>query len=325
MQKGHLVLAVVSLVLMIALPGVSVLGQPSSAVTPVTVSVPAEETLQVLRTGTQQVETVSMSDYLFGVVAAEMPMSYPPEAIKAQIVAAYTLTCNRIAQRKSHPPEELKGADMTDSSATDQSYISLEAARTKWGEKADAYQTVLEDCIGQVFGEMLVYNGQPAVTVYHAVSAGRTESAANVWGGEYPYLIPVESVGDLVSDQYLSQVTLTKAELVDALAKADLPAGELTAEETVGNWERTESGMVLTVELMGQQVTGSQLRKALSLASANFDVRQEGDSLTFTTYGYGHLVGMSQFGAMTMAQQGSTYREILLWYYPGCVLKEAGT
>lgn len=323
MQKGYLILAAISLVLMITLPGVSVLGQPADPETPGTVSAFKQESLQVLRTQTQQVETLSMEDYLFGVVAAEMPMSYPPEAIKAQIVAAYTLTCSRREQRQNNPPENLKGADMSDSSATDQSYISKEVARAKWGQQAEEYEAKLTECLRQVQGRLLVYSGRPAVTVYHAVSAGRTESAANVWGGEYPYLVPVESVGDVMSDRYLDEVTVTKGELAAALMDLDAQVGELTADNTVGKITRTESGTVLQVELMGKEFTGGQIRKALSLASANFDMQETEDGLTFTTYGYGHLVGMSQFGAGTMAQQGSTYEEILAWYYPGCRLQSS--
>ncbi len=320
LEKGHLIVAAVLFCMMVCLPVLAVTpGDPATGTGAVSQSVPkATDTVEVLRTDTGKVEEYSLQDYLFGVVAAEMPMGYGEEALKAQTVAAYTL----FLHRQSQPADDGEG-DITDSSSTDQAFITREIARAKWGEQADAYEEQLDGIIGQVMGQYLAFDGKPALTVYHSISGGRTESAENVWGGTYAYLTPVESVGDVMSEGYISQKTVSKGAFVAAVLDLDSTAtqqGEL--DDMIGEISRSDSGTVLNVKLMGKSFTGSQVRTAFSLRSANFDVETDGESVTFTVRGYGHLVGMSQYGAKTMAEQGSTYKEILAWYYPGCQITQ---
>ena len=323
MQKGHLFVAVLVLVFMIGLPGFSVIGIGGEATPPAAAGKDAsEDTLQVLRADTKAVETYSMHDYIFGVVAAEMPMSYGEQAVKAQAVAAYTLTLYRMQERQKNPPKALAGADMTDDSGTDQSFVTREVACSKWGDKAEEYETQLDSWLEEVLGQYVAFEAAPAMTVYHSISGGRTESAQNVWGSSVPYLVPVESVGDLMSDGYISTKTVSKSDFLKGLAglkKSLSQDGKLA--DAIGDSKCSESGTVLTITLFGETFTGSEIRKAFSLRSANFDLAVKEDSVVFTVRGYGHLVGMSQFGAKTMAEQGSTWQEILSWYYPGCTIK----
>ncbi len=308
MAKGHIIFGLVVLVAMILLPATAFLGQREQVVSQSTQQVQesSEEVVQVFRTHTEQVEEYSLEEYLFGVVAAEMPMSYEDEALKAQCVAAHTLYVHRGTQGKNQP--------ISDDSATDQAFITKEVARAKWGEQADDYEKRLEELVSQVAGELVTYQGEPALTVYHALSAGRTESAKTVWGSEVPYLTAVESVGDVLGGGYISRKTVSKTEFLQGLSLS----GEVQWEQALGEITRSDSGTVIKAVLFGKEFTGSELRSAFSLRSANFDVEIEGDQVTFVVRGYGHLVGMSQFGANTMAQQGSDYKEILKWYYKGC-------
>lgn len=310
MAKGHLVLAMVLALLMMILPTVALFG--GEEVTQ-TAALPqnngeAPRAVQVLRTHTGKVEEYPLEDYLFGVVAAEMPMSYGDEALKAQCVAAHTLY-----EYKKNQGE----TPISDDSATHQAFITKEVARAKWGEQAEEYQKRLEGLVSQVAGELVLYENAPALTVYHALSAGRTESAKTVWGQEIPYLASVESVGDVLAGGYISQKSLSKTEFLQGLSLTD----EVQESQPLGELARSESGTVIKAELFGKEFTGSEIRSAFSLRSANFDVEMGEDTVTFTVRGYGHGVGMSQFGANTMASQGSNYKEILQWYYKGCDVK----
>ena len=319
MRRGHFFFGLTIWLLMMILPVTAMGGtNGGTAVTPQT---PAGETVTLLHSDTGQIETLPMETYLFGVAAAEMPMSYPKEAIKAQIVAAYSVTLSRIRSRQDNPPAFLKGAQMTDDSGTDQGYLSPEAAAAKWGSKAAEYRQLLTECVAEVKGQYLSYNGQPATAVYHDISAGRTESAQTVWGDTIPYLVPVASVGDLTAPGYISEKTVTKTAFAEALQKAHPDWKPSVGHDTIGTPKRSESGMVTKVTLLGETFTGKEIRKAFSLRSANFDVTVKEDTVVFTVRGHGHLVGMSQFGAGVMAAQGSSYREILSWYYPGCTLE----
>ena len=311
MAKGHLIFGLVMVLTMILVPALSLFGEiPASPPGAVTAEQEGQQpTVQVLRTQNGQTQEYSLTDYLFGVVAAEMPMSYEDEALKAQCVAAYTLYL--------YKTEEQNTPVISDDSAVHQAFITREVARAKWGEKATEYEQRLDALIGQVLGKAVTYQGAPALTVYHALCAGRTESAQAVWGSKVPYLVPKESVGDLLGEGYISQKTVTKTQFLEGLSLENGVQGE----EPVGEITRTESGTVEKAVLFGKEFTGSQIRSAFSLRSANFDLEFSEEQVTFTVRGYGHLVGMSQFGANTMAQQGSDYREILEWYYTGCTVE----
>ncbi|MBR4868370.1 MAG: stage II sporulation protein D [Clostridia bacterium] len=323
MQKGHLITAGLLLLAMMLFPAIApaIAGRAPSVVTTATKPESiSQETVTVFRHESKRVESYSVTDYLFGVVAAELPMRYPDEAVKAQIVAAHTLMRNRIVARKTTPDSRLPGAQMTDDSAVDQGFIPRKVALEKWGAQAETYQTRLDGLIGAVSGQLLTYKGKPALTVYHALSAGRTESAKTMWGSDYPYLTEVESVGDLMNEQYITKKTVTRSDFIAALAKITPTAATSELAAGIGQPAKSKSGTVLTLPAMGKTYKGTDLRRAFSLRSANFDVEEADGQITFTVRGYGHGVGMSQFGASVMAQQGSTYQEILAWYYPGCKL-----
>lgn len=309
MAKGHLVFGAVVLVCMILLPMLAFLGDPPAVKTGTALEAvdSQEAVVQVLRAHTGKVEEYPLEEYLFGVVAAEMPMSYEDEALKAQCVAAHTLY-----EYKKNQGE----TQISDDSATAQAFITKEVARAKWGEQADVYEKRLADLVSQVARELVLYENAPALTVYHAISSGRTESAKTMWGEEIPYLTSVESVGDVLAGGYISAKNLSKGEFLKGLSLSD----GVTGEQPLGDMIHSSSGTVEKVTLFGKNFTGQEIRSAFSLRSANFDVEIGEETVTFTVRGYGHGVGMSQFGANTMATQGSDYKEILQWYYKGCTV-----
>ncbi len=270
----------------------------------------SSQQVRVKITATGEITSFSTQDYIFGVVAAEMPALYETEALKAQTVAAYTYY---LLQKESNSDKDY---DITDDYTVDQAFITPEAAVQKWGSGAEEYEAKIRSAVKEVLYKKVTYNGELASTVYHAISFGVTEMASEVWGGEYPYLISVDSSWDKLHDNYLATVTLTAQELKSKLSSVAELKSE--TENCIGNIICTKAGGVKSLDISGKTVSGNEIRAALELRSANFTVEFKDEKYTFTTKGYGHAIGMSQYGAHYMAMQGKTYNEILLHYYPGC-------
>ncbi|MBQ7045574.1 MAG: stage II sporulation protein D [Clostridia bacterium] len=318
MKNSYLVIAIVLCLGMLLLPLIATTDTttPLSELSPTPLA-PTQDVFLVLDDKTDEIITLSAKDYITGVVCAEMSASFSPEALKAQTVAAYTYASyKRYMRQNSSDPTEY---DVTTSIGTDQAYISEEAAKEKYGEKYEQYISPIKQAVEQVLGEILTYNGAPALTVYHSVSSSNTNSAKDVWGQDYPYLQSVASKLDLMSENYASEVTLSAQEVETALKDLCESDGDYA------NWFKdivtSPSGLVLSCNVAGKSIKGTDIRKALGLKSATFYVSFSDDTFTFSVYGYGHGVGMSQYGANCMALKGYTYKEILDHYYPGCTLK----
>ncbi len=275
---------------------------------------------KLLNTATGEVVTLSAADYIKGVVAAEMPASYHEEALKAQAVAAHTYALRIIGSQLANPSEELKGAYFSTDPDKFQAYMSKEQAKAYYGDQFDVYWKKISDAVDSVIGKVAVYDGQPIAAAFHAISCGTTENAKNVWGNEVAYLQPVDSPGDKLSPQYEADKTLTAEEVKQALTEQN---SSLNLGEDKAAWfsdlKTTESGTVSQITVGDSTMTGLELRNLLDLRSAAFTVGydQGKDSFTFHTKGYGHGVGMSQYGADYLARQGKTYEEILKQYYTG--------
>ena len=256
------------------------------------------------------VETMDMDDYLVGVVLAEMPSTFEEEAKKAQAVAARTYA------RKAW----LTGGKHGDGSVCSQpgccqAYLTEEEYLSMGGtQKAiDAARAAVEATSGYV----LTYEGQLIEATYFSCSGGVTEDAVAVWGTDFPYLRSVESPGEENAAHYTDTVYFTKSEFADALGLS------LTGnpETWFGSVQYTSGGGVDTVNIGGIACTGTFLRSKLGLYSTVFTLEPDPQGVTITTKGFGHRVGMSQYGADAMAVSGSTFEEILGWYYPGTTLE----
>lgn len=268
------------------------------------------EKVRVLNKTSGEITEMDVNEYIFGVVAAEMPASYCEEALKAQTVASYTYMLFRANERAD------LDYDIIDDSSKDQAFITREEARKKWGDDYDKYCEKVEKAMAAVKGYIMVDDdGMPILAAYHNISSGRTESALTVWGKDYPYLQPVESVGDLTASSYLSEKSFTADELLEKLG---LPETDSSPSKWISGIKTSESGTVTEISVCGEQFTGAKLRSALGLRSAVFTVNYSGEKFNFRVQGHGHGVGMSQFGANYLARQGYTFVEILSWYYTGC-------
>lgn len=282
---------------------------------------PSENGFTLLDKASGKTFEVDARTFVRGALAAEMPPDFHPEALKAQAVAAHTYALYAKQMQRAAPDPALKGADLTADPEDFKSFTTEEAFFKRYGEYAGAYWNTLCEAADAVCDYVLLYDGEPALTAYHSMSSGTTEDASNVWTGSAAYLVPVESRGDTLAPDYRSEVELAAADLYNALRKA-LPDVQLG--ENAGEWlevlERSDSGYVTDVRVGGQRLTGLQLRELLGLRSSDFTIETDGKIFRFTVLGYGHGVGLSQYGADYLARQGESFDEILAHYYPGTQL-----
>ncbi|MDD3230143.1 MAG: stage II sporulation protein D [Oscillospiraceae bacterium] len=282
------------------------------------------ETFRLLDRSSGQVLEVSAEDYVRGAVAAEMPPTFHPEALKAQAVAAHTYALRCHLEQERAPDPELSGADLAVDPANWEGYITEEQARERFGENFVLWWDRISQAAAAAGQLVLLYEEEPIVAAYHAISAGRTEAAGNVWAHGLDYLSPAESFGDTLAPGFESTVQFS-AQQVEELLKAAYPGLILPGDrrEWLRVVSRSESGYVLTVDAGDIQVTGKDIRSLFGLRSSFFTVSYTLDTFTFTVEGYGHGVGLSQYGADYMARQGSSFTEILAHYYQGATLAKA--
>ncbi len=294
--------------------------QKSAGTSPVKEAASLRESYSVLDRSTGEIAVLPRRDLIRGMLASEMPFSYEPEALRAQAVAAHTWA----EYQALHPDPALGGADFSADPSKCEGYLTEEKFFELHGSNAkEAWQRIC-DAADYAETRLLLYEGEPALCAYHAMSAGRTEDAGNVWQTSVPYLVPVDSEGDLEQEDCLVRTKFGTAQMRTLLTLA-FPTAVL-GEDPAG-WievlERSESGYVTQVRVGGAEMHGQKLRTALSLRSTAFDFTYEGGIFSFETKGYGHGVGLSQVGANRLAQEGATAEEILLYYYPGTLLAEA--
>ena len=242
----------------------------------------------------------------------------------AQAVAARTYTLHKMAQGAiaRHPD-----ADACDDITCCKAYETAEDAAAGWGAGALYYEEKLARAVAETDGEVIVYNGEPVLAVFFSSAAGHTQGAGEVWQTDLPYLQSVDSPeDDSLVPNYYSVVTFTAQEFRDRFlaaypaAKLDGDAGGFLTDIT-----RNDAGFVSTLRVGGVTVRGNELRTILGLRSPSFTVEVSGDTLTFHVTGYGHGVGMSQYGANAMAKEGYSCEEILEHYFTGAqVVQWAG-
>ena len=271
---------------------------------------PVAETVSVVVDGT--VVPMELEDYLVGVVLQEMPVDFELEAQKAQAVVARTYALRTCQKGTKH--DDLGGV-CTESSCC-QAYRDPEEYLSGGGSR-EALEKVIQ-AVTDTAGQILTYNGKLIDATYFSCSGGMTEDAAAVWGADIPYLRATESPGEEGAAHYTDTVTFSAKEFQQALGVA--------LKGTAGSWlgkvEYTAGGGVETMEIGGTAYQGTTLRKLLGLRSTAFTMTVVGDSIIITTRGYGHRVGMSQYGAEAMAVSGSSYDQILAHYYQGTTLEK---
>ncbi len=259
-----------------------------------------DEKITLLRTETNKEVTLSVTDYLVGVVSGEITPLYSEEAIKAQAVAAHTYA---LYQQK-------KGITLTDDYKKHQAYISPEEAKEKWGDKYEIYSKKITSCVNEVKDKVITYEGEIILPAFFALCSGKTENSGDVWSETLPYLVSVTSQGDTLSPDLVSEKTVSREEFENFV-------GFSLNDSPIFSLECTEAGAVKKLTIDGNSFDGDDVQKAFSLKSNNFSLTYSENQFIFTVTGNGHGVGMSQYGADFMARQGAKYDEILKHYYTG--------
>lgn len=260
---------------------------------------------------------VSVKEYLTSVVLCEMPASFEPEALKAQAVAARTFLWKQAAGEKHET------ADLCADSACCQAWRSEEELRKTFGDGFDAAWQKAASAVQQTQDEVICYDGALIDATYFSCSGGSTEAAVAVWGTDVPYLQSVASPGEEDALRYESEAEVSLEEFRKVIEtvneKADLTK---PSEQWLGDVTRTAGGGVDEMTIGGQKFKGTELRSLFDLRSTCFTAEVEGDRVVFHVRGFGHRVGMSQYGAQHLAQSGFSYRVILQYYYQNTRIKK---
>ena len=252
---------------------------------------------------------MELETYLLGVVLGEMPASFEVEALKAQAVAARTFTHKQMAIGRKH-----SGAAVCINAACCQSYCSVSEYLVKGGAESSVEK--VRNAVNNTKNIVLLYEGELIEATYFSCSGGRTEDAAAVWGADIPYLQSTVSPGEEMAANFTDTVTFTRAKFAASLG---IPLNG-NSEKWIGEVTYTAGGGVDTIQICGVEFKGTDVRRLLGLRSTAFFMTAVGDTVTVTTKGFGHRVGMSQYGADAMASTGSTFEQILLHYYQGAQL-----
>ena len=306
-MKNHLIITLLLSFIMLFLPFLSLNENISLKASQISSSSPTEtETVRIENKTAEKIIETDLFDYIVCCVATEMPASFEAEALKAQAVASYTykkyLTENGNNTVSSNPEIH-------------QAYKTRDELKAFWGDKYDFYIEKIEDSVRSVFGECLVSNGKAIPALYHALSPGITESAETVFGKSIPSLKRVTAPGDRLSPDFISEKSFTKEDIC-SLIKAEKAEGGIEITDS------TDSNFVNSMLIFGREYDGKEVRSLLGLNSPYFTVNEQNGEFVFTVYGKGHGVGMSQYSADYMARQGSSYKEILMYFYSDCTIEK---
>lgn len=261
------------------------------------------ENISVYDTEKGEIFQMPLEEYVLKALSKEMPASFELEALKAQAVAIRTYTL----KKKQIKNEKHKDAVVCTDSNHCMAYLKE--------EPDEQHREKLEKAVDETKGQVLLYDKEYISAVFHAISSGRTENSQDIWGGQVPYLVSVESENDKYVKGYETKVAVGYHQLIEKLGAKDF-------EKVVGDIIRTDAGTVKTITLCEKEYTGAKIRELFNLRSANFNIEEKDGEYIFTVYGYGHGVGMSQYGANNYAKMGYSYEEILKHYYPQTELKK---
>lgn len=265
-----------------------------------------EKKINVWDINNKSVIQLNVNDYLIGVVAAEMPVEFETEALKAQAVAARTYLINKGRCEKN------ENCDICTDPGHCQAYKSPTQLKKQWGSNYYKYYKKVYNAVYSTNNKIIVYNNQPISAVFHSTSSGRTENSDDVWSKQLPYLKSVDSNLDVMSPKYNSQKIFTLENFQNILSDKK---GVNFIDKLIGDITYTTGGSVKTIEIGDKTLKGTEIRSLFDLNSANFSVEINNDNVYFNVKGYGHGVGMSQYGANFMAQNGDDYIKILKKYY----------
>ena len=260
-----------------------------------------------------EIKEMSLDYYLFGVLVGEMPVTFPMEALKAQAVAARTYT---VSQMLKKPKDNHPDAQVCTDSTCCKAYLDPMEALYVWGEEAFSKSDIIRQAISDTDGMIIVYEEEPITAVFFSTSWGHTLDASLVWGNSVPYLVSVKSEGEEISPRYRGQVVIKNDDFKDTVLKYNENARfNGSADKWIKDIKRNYTGAVNSASIGGITLSGREIRTLFGLNSVNFEVSFKDGEIIFDTLGFGHEVGMSQYGACVMAQNGKNFNEIITHYY----------
>lgn len=310
--------------MIILIPGILVKHSPSSLMTDFDEDNTRLETeklqqpplIPVFLSREEQIINVPLEQYVRGVLAAEMPIEFELEAMKAQAMAARTYIVRRLLdQDDTHVP--VKGALVTDT-VMHQAYVTEEQLRKNWGTQYDVNLEKVTKAVQDTKGFILTYEGKPINATFFSTSNGYTENSEEYWQEHIPYLRSVPSPWDIaISPKYKSTTTLDARGVFRSLGLSHAVAAVSSGRSSMKVMEETEGHRIKKIQIGGKLFSGREMREKLGLPSSHFTWKWVGNQIEFTTLGYGHGVGMSQWGANGMAKEGQTAEQIVKHYYSG--------
>ncbi|ADQ08098.1 stage II sporulation protein D [Caldicellulosiruptor hydrothermalis 108] len=273
--------------------------------------------INLLRKDKNRIERISLEEYVIGVVAAEMPAEFNLEALKAQAVASRTYAARKIVSKAFHKGYEEKKVYLCDDFSHCQAYIDKDEMKQKWGKDFEKYYSKIRKAAEETKGQILVYSGEIIDSLYHAASGGKTEDAKEVFKEEIPYLKSVVSRGEEGCPKFSGEFYFTYGEFIKRLKKyfPGLRVDTQNISSQIRVIERTATQRVRSVKVGNTILSGNQFRNIFGLYSTEFWIYPDKRGVRIQTRGYGHGLGMSQWGANYLARQGKNYKQILLYYY----------
>lgn len=267
--------------------------------------------IEVYMCDLDKVTTMKLEDYILGVVAGEMPASFHPEALKAQALAARTYTMLRMRQFGGGGCSMHPGAEICTDSTHCQAY------RDPATVKKDLDK--LKEAVYGTAGEVIVYNNKLIDAVFHSTSGGKTENSEEIWSNRLPYLRSVVSQYEEHSPKYVAQQEVSIDNFVKCMKKLDpeVVINKKNIKNEIAVIKRSEGGRITEIKIGNKTFKGMDVRNVLGLNSSNFNYSVGASTILFTVVGNGHGIGMSQYGADGMANNGSSYRDIVTHYYQG--------
>ena len=273
------------------------------------------DSFNIMDTSTGKIITVNNRDFMIGGTAAEVPSTFHTEAIKAQMLCVYTYYS---LQRQNNRSGDNLDYDFSANLSIGEKYLTQALFKERTGDNYEKIYSVYAKAADEVEGKTVAYDGGPALTVFYAISSGTTENSENVFASPLPYLVSVPSPYDSGAPGYKEELSFSKEETEEIISSN---FGEISLQENPVDWfkitDLSVSGTVLGITVGDKTFSGQQVREAFGLRSACFDVVFNENNFVFTTRGYGHNVGMSQYGAEYLARQGADFNDIISYYYPG--------
>lgn len=260
-------------------------------------------------------QSMDIEDYLCGVLAGEMSSEFDIEALKAQAVVARTFV---VYKQKQGNPKQHKNAPVCTNYKHCQEYKSYKELKKvngdKWIEKS---YPKIEQAVKETKGQIITYNAEAIQALYFSTASGKTENSEDVFSTSYPYLKSVESKYDTISPKYKSELEISKDKFIEYMTSrySDIQLSNSSLDSQVKILKRSEGGAIDLIQIGNKELSGRDLRNIFSLNSANFNISINDNNVIFNVIGYGHGVGMSQWGAEGMAKEGYKYYDILLHYY----------